>query len=343
MYQLGATASRAIERPGCGGWAVGVTGGPSVRRRGTKERSRRLRARPAGRLVGATQVRVGEAHRLIGVTSLDRAGDLAVLADELDQATPIFTQIAERLADEIAEGGLAEGDRVPSTNELAAFYRIDPAAAAKGIDVLIDHGLVEKRRGDRHVRGRRSRDRLLEDRRRRCRALRRADGGRGQPSRARRRRRDRAGSRVQPRSGSVRADDANDLADRSEPPLSRPAGARRHHSRHRRAVDHRSAGPQRRGPGALLASSPRRSSPQPAGCAVLGAEPGRKWRDPPADRVSSARTRPSPSSGSGHALRAASWFSPELGRGARPGAGRGFRAPAEPVGPEALPRDALLR
>jgi DNA-binding transcriptional regulator YhcF (GntR family) len=65
----------------------------------------------------------------------------------LDEGTPLFTQVAERLAAEIADGGLAEGGRVPSTNELAAFYRINPATAAKGINLLADDGLLEKRRG----------------------------------------------------------------------------------------------------------------------------------------------------------------------------------------------------
>jgi GntR family transcriptional regulator len=65
----------------------------------------------------------------------------------LDEGTPLFGQVAERLAAEIADGGLAEGERVPSTNELAAFYRINPATAAKGINLLADDGLLEKRRG----------------------------------------------------------------------------------------------------------------------------------------------------------------------------------------------------
>src|ERR1700735_3418501 len=65
----------------------------------------------------------------------------------LDEGTPLFAQIADRLAGQIADGGLAEGERVPSTNELAAFYRINPATAAKGINVLADDGLLEKRRG----------------------------------------------------------------------------------------------------------------------------------------------------------------------------------------------------
>ena len=42
----------------------------------------------------------------------------------LDEGGPLFAQVAERLAGEIAAGGLAEGERVPSTNELAAYYRI---------------------------------------------------------------------------------------------------------------------------------------------------------------------------------------------------------------------------
>lgn len=51
----------------------------------------------------------------------------------LDEDGPLFAQVADRLAGEIADGGLAEGARVPSSNELAAFYRINPATAAKGI------------------------------------------------------------------------------------------------------------------------------------------------------------------------------------------------------------------
>ena len=85
----------------------------------------------------------------------------------LDDGAPIFSQIAERLADEIAEGSLAEGDRVPSTNELAAFYRINPATAAKGINVLIDEGLLEKRRGIGMFVAAGARERLLNARRKR--------------------------------------------------------------------------------------------------------------------------------------------------------------------------------
>jgi GntR family transcriptional regulator len=85
----------------------------------------------------------------------------------LDEGAPIFSQIAEGLAHEIAVGTLAEGDRVPSTNELAAYYRINPATAAKGINVLTDSGLVEKRRGVGMFVSTGARERLLADRRER--------------------------------------------------------------------------------------------------------------------------------------------------------------------------------
>jgi len=83
----------------------------------------------------------------------------------LDEGTPLFGQVAERLAAEIADGGLAEGERVPSTNELAAYYRINPATAAKGIGVLTDEGLLEKRRGIGMFVAAGARQRLLEQRR----------------------------------------------------------------------------------------------------------------------------------------------------------------------------------
>jgi DNA-binding transcriptional regulator YhcF (GntR family) len=85
----------------------------------------------------------------------------------LDEGSALFVQIAERLAEEIADGTLAEGERVPSTNELAAYYRINPATAAKGINVLIDDGLLEKRRGIGMFVATGARARLLDERRKR--------------------------------------------------------------------------------------------------------------------------------------------------------------------------------
>ncbi len=85
----------------------------------------------------------------------------------LEGGAPLFVQVAERLADEIADGTLPEGGQVPSTNELAAYYRINPATAAKGIGMLTDDGLVEKRRGIGMFVTAGARARLLAERRKR--------------------------------------------------------------------------------------------------------------------------------------------------------------------------------
>ena len=65
----------------------------------------------------------------------------------IDEGKPIFVQIAETIEDSIVAGTLAEGAQAPSTNELAAFYRINPATAAKGVNMLVDKGILVKRRG----------------------------------------------------------------------------------------------------------------------------------------------------------------------------------------------------
>jgi len=64
-----------------------------------------------------------------------------------DDARPIFLQLAERIADDILRGAYPEGTQVPSTNELAAFMRINPATAGKALNLLVDQGALEKRRG----------------------------------------------------------------------------------------------------------------------------------------------------------------------------------------------------
>jgi GntR family transcriptional regulator len=84
----------------------------------------------------------------------------------LDDGGPIFSQVADKMADQIADGQLSEGDRVPSTNELASFYRINPATAAKGLNMLIAGGLLEKRRGIGMFVAEGARARTIADRRR---------------------------------------------------------------------------------------------------------------------------------------------------------------------------------
>ncbi|RCW74859.1 GntR family transcriptional regulator [Saliterribacillus persicus] len=60
---------------------------------------------------------------------------------------PIFQQIAEMIESNIIEGSININDRIPSTNELAKHYQINPATAAKGINLLVDEGVIYKKRG----------------------------------------------------------------------------------------------------------------------------------------------------------------------------------------------------
>jgi GntR family transcriptional regulator len=64
-----------------------------------------------------------------------------------DDGRPLFVQIAEQIENSIVDGTLAEESQVPSTNELAAFHRINPATAAKGVNQLVADGVLYKRRG----------------------------------------------------------------------------------------------------------------------------------------------------------------------------------------------------
>lgn len=65
----------------------------------------------------------------------------------LTQEKSIYLQISEMIETDILRDILLEEERVPSTNELAKIYAINPATAAKGINILVDSGILYKKRG----------------------------------------------------------------------------------------------------------------------------------------------------------------------------------------------------
>ena len=65
----------------------------------------------------------------------------------MDESRPIFVQIAEQIENDIIAGVMSEEGQVPSTTEFAAFYRINPATALKGVNLLVDEGVLYKKRG----------------------------------------------------------------------------------------------------------------------------------------------------------------------------------------------------
>lgn len=65
----------------------------------------------------------------------------------LTQERSIYIQIKEMIENDILRNILLEEERVPSTNELAKLYTINPATAAKGVNILVDEGILYKKRG----------------------------------------------------------------------------------------------------------------------------------------------------------------------------------------------------
>ena len=65
----------------------------------------------------------------------------------LTEDRPIFQQIAEQLEEAILSGAYPEESQVPSITEYSVQYRINPATALKGINLLVDAGLLYKKRG----------------------------------------------------------------------------------------------------------------------------------------------------------------------------------------------------
>lgn len=59
----------------------------------------------------------------------------------------IYIQIAELIENEILTGNLSEEEQAPSTNQFAKVYQINPATARKGLNILVDDGILYKKRG----------------------------------------------------------------------------------------------------------------------------------------------------------------------------------------------------
>ncbi len=66
---------------------------------------------------------------------------------EFNTEKSIYLQIAEGIEDDILQNIIEEEAQAPSTNQLAIMYRINPATAAKGINMLVSEGILYKKRG----------------------------------------------------------------------------------------------------------------------------------------------------------------------------------------------------
>lgn len=60
---------------------------------------------------------------------------------------PIYHQISDWLEAEILSGNLTAGEKIYSQYQLAEMFNINPATAAKGLNILADESILYKKRG----------------------------------------------------------------------------------------------------------------------------------------------------------------------------------------------------
>lgn len=65
----------------------------------------------------------------------------------MDSTKPIYVQIAEWIESEILKGHFDANEKVYSQYQLAELYTINPATAAKGLNLLVDENILYKKRG----------------------------------------------------------------------------------------------------------------------------------------------------------------------------------------------------
>ncbi len=78
---------------------------------------------------------------------LNQRGSMVNKAQSLNDEKSIYLQIAERIENDILRDIILEEEKVLSTNEFARMLAINPATAAKGINTLVDQGILYKKRG----------------------------------------------------------------------------------------------------------------------------------------------------------------------------------------------------
>lgn len=85
---------------------------------------------------------------------------------KFDASKPIYVQIREKIEDQILSGQLKEGDQAPSTTQLVNFYKINHLTVLKGMNELVDDGILFKKRGIGMFVAEGAKDKLTEKRKR---------------------------------------------------------------------------------------------------------------------------------------------------------------------------------
>ena len=84
---------------------------------------------------------------------------------QFNDKDPIYIQIKKRLEDQIVNQELTENDQIPSTTEMVNFYQVNHITVSKGVNLLVDEGIIYKKRGIGMFVAEGARKKLLEKRR----------------------------------------------------------------------------------------------------------------------------------------------------------------------------------
>lgn len=66
---------------------------------------------------------------------------------DLNGEKAIYLQIASSIEDDVLKNIFEEEQQVMSTTEISVNFKINPATAAKGVNLLVNEGILYKKRG----------------------------------------------------------------------------------------------------------------------------------------------------------------------------------------------------
>lgn len=74
-------------------------------------------------------------------------GMIQIMQINFEGNGPIYQELASGIEDSILSGAFKEETQIPSTTEISINFKINPATALKGINILVGEGIIYKKRG----------------------------------------------------------------------------------------------------------------------------------------------------------------------------------------------------
>ena len=69
------------------------------------------------------------------------------MANLLNDKKPIYIQIKDWLVDQIIDETIETHDKIPSTNEIVTYFKVNHITVSKGVTQLVEDGILYKKRG----------------------------------------------------------------------------------------------------------------------------------------------------------------------------------------------------